>query len=48
MLEHELAEAVQQAIHVYWRVWRKHQTDEELVRPEIQGSSTLKHRASPA
>lgn len=48
MLEHELAEAVQQAIHVYWRLWRKHQTDEELFIPEIQVSSKLTHLPSLA
>lgn len=38
-LEHELAEAVQLAIHTYWRSWRDHQSDVELFTPEIQVSS---------
>lgn len=35
-LEHELAEAVQQALHVYWRSWRQQQSHQSLFSPEIQ------------
>ena len=35
-LEHELAQAVQQAIHGYWRHWRESHQDEEMWSPEVQ------------
>ena len=36
LLEHELAQAVQQAIHGYWRFWRESRQDEDMWSPEVQ------------
>ena len=36
LLEHELAQAVQQAIHGYWRFWRESHQDDDMWSPEVQ------------
>ncbi|KAL3160682.1 hypothetical protein ABBQ32_010593 [Trebouxia sp. C0010 RCD-2024] len=40
-LEHELAQAVQQAIHGYWRHWRESHQNEDMWSPEVQSRALL-------
>ena len=36
LLEHGLAQAVQQALHGYWHRWRQQHEDEDMFSPEVQ------------